>query len=850
MAYNQEQRLKIAGLWISPNSFSEVPEGALQRATNVNLLRDSVLSTRRGFRQYGNPVAASGNVLSIFPYDDGLIVWTDLNELKYDANYDGTLWTQYPGSYEVPDNTTVGSRIRATGANKNFYFTTKEGVFKLDRLTATPIPAGAPAALGGSGTTTGSSGFMANDTAVAYKVVWGYRDANDNLIQGAPSDRIIVTNTAGGDRDVLLTFTVPYSAYIDTSWFYQVYRSDPSATAADAPNDDYQQVYEGNPSSGELSSRLVTITDVTPDELRQAFLYTSANQEGAIAANYTPPYCKDICSYRNFTFFANTREPHFYDNTLLSVGASTGLQVGDTITFTSGVYSFTLTGAAVEDVAAGEFEVYTSGTPEENNEITARSIVNVINLYSLNNFLDANYASGFDDLAGQMTFTKRTIDTANFYMNSSRTTCWSPAIPATGSNSANTSINNAYFNRIYYSKQQQPEAVPLLNFFDIGSAHEPIVRIISLRDSVMILKTDGVYSITGDDPSNFRVSTLDNTSIIVAPNSAVAFNNKVFFFGQRGIIAVGPDGSSEIKSTPIKKELLTLSTSVYPNFPELTYGISYESDAQYILPTVLTPDDDVCVQEYVYNDETSSPGLEAWTRWDRQMYCGVVNPADNKLYTGGKETADGCYVYQERKELNNSDFADEEYEVDITDQNGLVLTLTDVSNVTQDMTLVQGDIQSIVESVDTNNNTITVSDLFEWTLGPATVFTPINTIVRTNQLFAGGPGMLKHIAETSFFFEEPNFDDIAITFISDYVGDGEIIYAKPVRGGGWGTFPWGTLPWGGSAANTQRIRVGMPKKVQRVNWLMIQLETKQCFVSFSLVGMATVFTTVSQRQKN
>src|SRR5690606_18099792 len=103
---------------------------------------------------------------------------------------------------------------------------------------------------------TGSSGFLADDHRVAYRVVWGYRDQNDNFILGAPSQRISIKNNAGSSatRDVSLTFTIP--AGVTSSWFYQIYRSSQVDNSGGdvEPNDELQLVYEGFPSSGDLSA--------------------------------------------------------------------------------------------------------------------------------------------------------------------------------------------------------------------------------------------------------------------------------------------------------------------------------------------------------------------------------------------------------------------------------------------------------------------------------------------------------------------------------------------------------------------------------------------------------------------
>ena len=50
----QKLNLKIDGLYLDPNSFSEVPAGALSRADNISIDKDSVAESRRGFNYYGD----------------------------------------------------------------------------------------------------------------------------------------------------------------------------------------------------------------------------------------------------------------------------------------------------------------------------------------------------------------------------------------------------------------------------------------------------------------------------------------------------------------------------------------------------------------------------------------------------------------------------------------------------------------------------------------------------------------------------------------------------------------------------------------------------------------------------
>jgi len=202
-----------------------------------------------------------------------------------------------------PDN---GYKMRSLEALRNFYFTTSEGIYKLDSITSTPRKAGVVRALGGTGTTTGSTGFLLDDTAVAYRMVWGYIDENNNLLLGAPSQRVVVPNSSGGSRDVSLTFSIP--AAITTEYFYQIYRTLGTVGAAVEPSDELQFVIEGNPTAGEISAKEFTVLDQTPYSLMRATLYTSPSQEGIANANLEPPYAKDMDIFKNSAFYANIKQ--------------------------------------------------------------------------------------------------------------------------------------------------------------------------------------------------------------------------------------------------------------------------------------------------------------------------------------------------------------------------------------------------------------------------------------------------------------------------------------------------------------------------------------------------------------
>ena len=512
----QALNLKISGLHTNPNQFSEIPEGALQVADNIQIDKGSVAEPRRGQAKYGKVNASyNGSIDALYDYNDTLLVSYN-NKLAKD-NGSGT-FTDYTNTYTPP----TGHRIKSTQANKNFYFTTTSNIKKMAVLTDEPINSGSPRALDGycSIDTGSSNGFLGNGESVAYRFVWGYKDANDNLIIGSPSGRATVTNSSG-DKNVDIRLYIPDTVIV--GYFYQAYRSVNVGTNIEPP-DDLQLVYEGNVTITDINTNgYVDFKDITPQDLRGAFLYTSPTQEGILQSNDEPPFAVDICTYKNMTFYANTKgRQNFFITLISATNSGTGLANGNTITINSIVYTASTAG---ETPASGIFKL-SAGSAGEQIAETARSLVKVINLRQ--STISAYYISGFGDLPGKIFIQANDYSTSEFYVISSNTTCWNPVLKSSGTDNASTNDENP--NRIYFSKLQQPEAVPLLNYVDAGSRGVEILRIIPLRDSVFVIKEDGLFRIIGEDPSSLRISLFDNTVKLLSIESAVEINNQIYCF--------------------------------------------------------------------------------------------------------------------------------------------------------------------------------------------------------------------------------------------------------------------------------------------------------------------------------
>ena len=899
---SQTLTLKVKGLYTLPSELSEVPDGALAVADNIVIDGESVAQPRRGFdRQTYGFSSGSDRASKLFGYRDQLLAHSNSNQLSY---YSGSGWSAYSGTYSVPSG---ADKIRAAESNSNFYFTSSEGIKKLDNYTSSVINAGAPTGLDGTGATTGASGFMADNSSVAYRVVWSIEDTNKNLILGAPSQRIIVSNTSGGTRDVSLTFTIPST--ITTSYSYKVYRSNASATAATEPDDECKLVYDNNPTSAEITAKAVTITDSTPSSLRGESLYTNASQEGILQANTQPPIAKDMAVFQEVMFYGNTVSKHRYYTTLISVGG-TGLVNGDVLAISGLVF----TGAAAETVANAEFKVSTGGSAAQNIEDTAKSLVKVINQYSGNTTLYAYYLSGFDDLPGQILIEERGLGSSAFYVSTSRQAAWNPRPPlaqvfvaanvnigtefitvaghgysngtavkvvgfggvpagltagttyyiigatantfqlsATSGGSAinltstgsagnmyvyattESSDNETLLNGLYFSKPQQPEGVPLTNLFKIGSAQKEIRRIIPLRDSLFILKDDGCFRLTGVYP-NYRVDSFDNTVRLIAPEAAVNLNNQVFCLTDQGVVTITETGVSVV-SRPIENIILELFGASQSGVDTYSFGVAYESDRKYILFTISNAGDLSATQAYVFNTFTNT-----WTRWPLSQTCGLVNPANNKLYLGDVDTN---YVFEEIKNYDSKDIVDFRKTTTITVVSGNQITVSDASEISVGDIIRQS--SSVFASITAiNGSVLTVGAIASFTLATATIYGAIPVAIEWVPTTGGNPGIMKQFRETTFLFKEEYTGDCDISFNSEISPNFETVTITGTARATWGLFAWGGAPWGGAARKRPTRTYVLPEK-QRCSQLSVKFEQSVGYSFFKLNGLSVIFEPGSER---
>ena len=819
---SQSLNLKIAGLYTNPNQFSEVPKGALSVAKNIVIDKGGIAESRRGLQSFGTSLASKLN--AIFEYQNTLIIHSGINFYRDSGSYS---WTQYSGGYTQE----TGYRVKATEANKNIYFSTSSGVVKLTSVSGSISTAGMPKALDGTGTTANSStGFLAPGFRCAYRLVFGFNDANNNLLLSSPSGRTVISHASGGSVNALVNLTYRIPRNITTDYFYQLYRS-PQVADPIEPSDELQLVYEGKVTSTNVTNKTITIQDIVPDSLFGAFLYTNPTQEGILNSNEQPPVCIDICTFKNITFFANTKTKQRLFITLMAT-----MSVGDTIT----INSITYVGVASTSpsIPNRQFTVFTSGLTSENVTNTVFSLLNTINAFSGNTSINAYYMSAYNDLPGKILLETELPTDIEFRVSFSNQATWNPKY--NGTNTYLESTNDSFPNRVYFSKKQQPEAVPILNYLDCGSATEPILRIIPLKDSVFIMKSNSMYRIIGEDESSFRLSLFDNAVNFYAPESAVLCDSQIFCHTDQGFATISDNGI-QIVSRPIEDQII--ASQQITGFATDSFAIGYDVDRKYIFFCKESGLDDLPSKAYVYNYFTNS-----WTTWAMPASCGVIPNSTNKLAIGSS----GYKIKIERKTFTKNDFCDDETNVTIVSFSSYSVTLLSVSNLSVGNVLLQGANESIITAINTGTNTLTVSNALVWddsvSQQQATVYVQIPLDLQWTIETAENPGITKHFREMTILFRDANYSKMTLGFSSNFSRYFESTDIVPVKENGWGS-SWGLMPWGGGGSTSYPIRTYIPLQKRRCNWLTIRTTTNIGKNIIQIQGISIFFEDVSPRSK-
>ena len=367
----------------------------------------------------------------------------------------------------------------------------------------------------------------------------------------------------------------------------------------------------------------------------------------------------------------------------------------------SNAYTANGTADRYEDYGATpRFILYSSGTDAQNIENTAKSIVRCINLTTTNTYWNAYYNSTSLDPVGKIELTAKTMGADPFYIIVDSTDTggnFTPTIPTSGTTYIST--NDNFQHAIMWSKEDQPEAVPLVNIKKIGSQDDPIVKVIGLRDSLIIInQKDGIWRMTGETVSTFDFHEFDGTVECKQLNSIAKGENSIYMFSNAGYVKISDVGAEVIGRDTEKDDLKPIQVS---GFDTEGYGWYYQSEKSYKISTYKdenSTDNDIVKEYNVFANAWTHREVGVYTN-DTKVSVGIV--VNDIEYTA---PLTGNNLLVERKDVALSDYTTPDISNTITAINSTdkYITLGTAITIHDDALLKQG---SLTRTVTAANST-------------------------------------------------------------------------------------------------------------------------------------------------
>lgn len=481
---------------------------------------------------------------------------------------------------------------------------------------------------------------------------------------------------------------------------------------------------------------------------------------------------------------------------------------------------------------------------------TASGIVKAVNRDPAS-LVYANYIS--TTIPGQMRFQAKGF-TGTMYVRANTTTAggaFLPTLPSSFSSGQQVfSDADDQPNVIYVSKISEPEAVPIVNFYQVGSRTKAILRIMSLRDSVIIVKEDGLFRLTGDNPQNYAITVLDNTVLCVAPSSAKLLNNEVILLSNQGVCRVS-ESSVEIVSRRIDdviQPILGAST-----LSAQTTAVAYESERIYLLSTI-QPNSTTMDVTYCYNILNQS-----WSTWNILLKQGVIGPSDSLYYID--ENTD---LFKERKKQTRIDYCGQNTSLTMTSvaSNKLSAVVNSpTTTISVGDTFVKDSVFSRVFSVSNVGTVYTVTFARQTNMNTSDsviLYKAIESQIKMSPIHAGEVGRMKQFAQMQLHFRDENFSRANISFVGYTFGGSEPVdwIASAISGqSGWGLQPWGFFPWGLTDAINTTIgtkpasvcRIYVPLFQQRTTFIQPVIIHNEAGESINMQAMAFAVRAYAER---
>ena len=706
----EDIRLEATGLFLDPSELT-APAGSMREALNVRIKRQNLVEPRPGFPPTAVAGASgggravftwNGQVYAVF----GTELWHcdgDESPAVEILRITGITYTGGPPavSYSTTSLVMSSDTSYAEQMGRNFYVITDGGVVRVaDPSDDTCVYAGMPVGPPPLGVATGATTHHFAMRTVIVQTVSG------QLLVGAPSAAAVFVGEGGAELTVNLN---QYGLL--PGMRLQVYATEPVVVATPTGDEmRLVYDIELTNQQWILGAGDPTLSLAINPYLNGASLYTNETQEGIAQASYAPRRAKCMAAFKGMAFYGDLLPEYDYtlegttgDGTsparVMAIGSEYEQLLG-TATIGSPVIQF-LTSFIANDYLTGCYVsqggiVGTAGTIiPANARIIAVSTGGALGTDTIT--LDKNalasgaipilYVHDVLTVDGEEFINGVLSDTPNrqfgsrsdlvalvaahtdvrlevssndedpytllWQSNASFSISYQPRLTngtlvgLYGVTAVTSSAAQADRSRVMWSKTLQPEAVPRLNFQDIGAWREPVLRMVPTRDSLFVLKADGVWRITGESPETLRVEEFDRTIRLIHRRAADVFDNQVWAWTSNGVVAISEAGAQRMSEPAIgvaladsQENIITLGLSEPPGGCFIAGCTNQECVLVGVPSSTATGADDTAEYIYAYEGKTG-----AWVRWrplTNVDWRGAVEHTGDMLIVG----EDNSLMYQ------------------------------------------------------------------------------------------------------------------------------------------------------------------------------------------------------------
>lgn len=178
-------------------------------------------------------------------------------------------------------------------------------------------------------------------------------------------------------------------------------------------------------------------------------------------------------------------------------------------------------------------------------------------------------------------------------------------------------IGNENRRSVAYSKPNEPEHFPALNYVSFGSASNEVIRLTPLDDALLVWTLEGLYRVSGSAPDSWRVDLLDSSLVLLRGEMVDVMGNRAWALTNRGLVSAGAGGVEAIVSGKVARDLekyIEAALSSPSTHTDNMFVCCWPSAGAVIVGVSDSPSSIAgtgFVNHFVYQ-----PELDAWTRWD------------------------------------------------------------------------------------------------------------------------------------------------------------------------------------------------------------------------------------------